>query len=91
MRAGQSLNFPSLGFLICAMGVLCLSSQLPGASLVGNLPGNLPVMQETWVQSLAWEDPLKKELASHSSILTCKVSWTQEPGGLGHGAAKSWA
>ena len=62
-----------------------------GNSLVGQwLRLHLP-MQETWVQSLGWEDPLKKELASHSSILTCKVSWTQEPGGLGHGAAKSWA
>ena len=73
MRAGQSLNFPSLGFLICAMGVLCLSSQLPGASLVGNLPGNLPAMQETWVQSLAQADPLEEGMETHSGILK---SWT---------------
>ena len=39
-------------------------------------------MQETWVQSLGWEDPLEKEMAAHSSILAEKISWTEEPGGL---------
>ena len=39
-------------------------------------------MWETWVQSLGWEDPLEKEMATHSSILAWKISWTQEPGGL---------
>ena len=43
---------------------------------------NLPAMQETWVRSLGWEDPLKKEIAIHSSILACKVPWTEELGGL---------
>ena len=43
---------------------------------------NLPAMQETWVQSLGWEDPLEKEMATHSSILAWAVSWTEEPGGL---------
>ena len=38
---------------------------------------NLPVMQETWVQSLDWEDPLGKEMATHSSILTWKIPWTE--------------
>ena len=38
--------------------------------------------QETWVQSLGWEDPLEEELATHSSILTWKIPWTEEPGGL---------
>ena len=37
-------------------------------------------MQETWVQSLGWEDPLKKEMATHSSILAWEISWTEEPG-----------
>ena len=44
-----------------------------------------PQMQETqeiWVQSLDWEDPLEKEMASHSSILTWETPWTEEPGGL---------
>ena len=39
-------------------------------------------MQETWVQSLGWDDPLEKEMATHSSILAWKISWTEEPGGL---------
>ena len=42
----------------------------------------LPTMQETWVQSLGQEDPLEKEMATHSSILTWKIPWTEEPGGL---------
>ena len=52
----------------------------------------LPAMQETWVQSLDWEDTLEKELATHSSILTWEIPWTEEPGllesmgsqGVGH-------
>ena len=43
---------------------------------------NLPVMWETWVQSWGWEDPLEKEMATHSSILAWRIPWTEEPGGL---------
>ena len=43
---------------------------------------SLPAIQETWVQSLGWEDPLEKEIATHSSILVWKIPWTEEPGGL---------
>ena len=39
-------------------------------------------MQKTWVQSLAWEDPLEKEMAAHSNILVWEIPWTEEPGGL---------
>ena len=39
-------------------------------------------MQETWVRLLSWEDPLEKEIVIHSSILACKIPWTEEPGGL---------
>ena len=42
----------------------------------------LPAMRETWVQSLVWEDPLEKEMATHSSILAWRIPWTEEPGGL---------
>ena len=42
----------------------------------------LPAMRETWVQSLGREDPLEKEMATHSSILAWEIPWTQEPGGL---------
>ena len=41
---------------------------------------NLPVMQEMLVQSLGWKDPLEEEMATHSSILTWEISWTEEPG-----------
>ena len=43
---------------------------------------NLPAMQETWVPSLGWEDPMEKEMATHSNILAWKIPWTEEPGGL---------
>ena len=43
---------------------------------------NLPVMQETRVQSLGQEDPLEKEMVTHFSILAWRIPWTQEPGGL---------
>ena len=43
---------------------------------------NLPAMQETWVESLGWEDPLGEERATHSSILAWRMPWTKEPGGL---------
>ena len=43
---------------------------------------SLPAMQETWVRSLGWEDPLDKGMATHSSILAWGTPWTEEPGGL---------
>ena len=52
---------------------------------------NLPAVQETQVQSLGWEDPLEKEIATHSSKLAWKILWTEEPGqATVHGVAKSW-
>ena len=52
------------------------------AFLVAQRVKNLPAMQETWVQFLGWEDPPKKEMATHSSILAWEIPWTEEPGGL---------
>ena len=43
---------------------------------------SLPSMRETWVRSLSQEDPLEKEMATHSSILAWKIPWMEEPGGL---------
>ena len=43
---------------------------------------NLPAVQETWVPSLGWKDPLEKGMATHSSILAWKIPWTEEPNGL---------
>ena len=52
------------------------------ASLVIQTVKNLPAMQETWVRSLGQEDPLEKGMATHSSILAWRISWTEELGGL---------
>jgi len=46
------------------------------ASLVAQLVKNMPAIQETWIQSLGWEDPLEKEKATHSSILAWTILWT---------------
>ena len=54
----------------------------PWASLVAQKVKNLPAKQETWVQFLGWEDPLEKEMATHSSILAWRTPWTEESGRL---------
>ena len=51
-------------------------------SLMAQRLKRLPTMWETWVRSLGWEDPLEKEMATHSSILAWRIPWTEEPGGL---------
>ena len=53
-----------------------------GTSPVAQKVKNLPAMEETQVRSLGWEDPLKKGMTSHSSILAWRIPWTKEPGGL---------
>ena len=55
---------------------------LKRTSLVAQMVKYLPAMQETWVQSLGWEDPLEKEMATHSSTLAWKIPWIEEPGRL---------
>ena len=57
--------------------ILCIR-----VSPVTQMVKNLPAMQETQVQSLGWEDPLEKEMATHSSILAWRIPWREEPGGL---------
>ena len=52
------------------------------AQMVKQTVKNLPEMQETWVPSVGWEDPLVKGMAVHSSILAWRITWTEEPGGL---------
>ena len=49
--------------------------------LVAKTVKNLPSMEETWVQSLGWEDPLEKGMATHWSILAWRIPWTEKPGG----------
>ena len=53
-----------------------------GASLVAQMVKRLPAMQETQVQSLGRDDPLEKEMATHSRALAWKIPWTEEPGRL---------
>jgi len=53
----------------------------PRGSVVKNLPA-MQEMRETWVWSIGWEDPLEKEMATHSSILAWKIPWIKEPGRL---------
>ena len=52
------------------------------ASLVARMVKNQPAMQETWVRSLSWKDPLEKGMASHSSIFAWRIPCTEELGGL---------
>ena len=52
------------------------------AEALAQLVKNLRAVQETSVQSLGWEDPLEKEMATHSSILAWETPWTEKPGGL---------
>ena len=56
--------------------------QYSWASLVAQTVKNLPAMQDSWVPSLGWEDPLEEGMATHSSILAWRIPWTKEPGGL---------
>ena len=50
--------------------------------MVAQMVKHLPAMQETWVQSLGWDDPLEEEMAIHSNTLAWKIPWTEEPGRL---------
>ena len=61
---------------------IVLDLKLMRASLVAQRLKRLPAMRETWVRSLGQEDPLEKEMATHSSILAWRIPWTEEPGGL---------
>ena len=64
------------------MVIITGSSKLMWASLVTQLVRNPPAMQETWVQSLGWEDALEKGKATHSSILAWRIPWSIQSMGL---------
>ena len=59
-------------------------------SLVAQMVKNLPVMQETQVQSMSLENPLEKGMATHSSILAWEIPWTEKPGRLQSMGSQSW-
>ena len=71
-------------FSFCFGLLFCIFSNLivKLASLVAQTVKLLPTMRETWVRSLGQEDPLEKEMATHSSTLAWKIPWTEEPGRL---------
>ena len=58
-----------------------IAAGLPSGSAVKNLPA-VKKMQETWVRSLGWEDPLEEGMATHCSVLTWRIPWAEEPGEL---------
>ena len=75
-QLGLSAGIATGVFFLCLLG-------LPhGGFLVAQMVKNLPALRETWVRSLGQEDPLEKEMATQSSFLAWRISWTEEPGGL---------
>ena len=72
------------GVLSFNVGILLstTSDSVFRVSLVSSMVKNLPPVQETWVQSLGWEDFLEKGMATHSSILAWRIPWIEEPGKL---------
>ena len=75
---------PTSSRVLQKLGLLTTVS--PVAQRLKRLPG----MRETWIRSLGWEDPLEKEMATHSSTLAWRIPWREEPGRLlVHGVAKS--
>jgi len=82
MFSSLLLTFTSIfTFILLSLSFVCLYSfkrDFPVAQMVKNLP----VREETRVQSLGWEVPLEKGMAIHSSILAWRIPWTEKPGGL---------
>ena len=70
------------GAILSFKTFLSFINRLLETSLVAQRLKCLPAMRETWVRSLGWEDPLEKEMATHSSTLAWRIPWTGEPGGL---------
>ena len=70
-NCGMNSYRPRISYYLCKL-----------ASLVAQMVKNLPAVQETWVQSLGWKDPLEEGMATYSSILAWITPWTEEPGRL---------
>ena len=71
MKEGNEERYTCLHYVYTLMGFIG-----------GTVIKNSPAMQETRFLSLGWEDPLEKEMATHSGILALEIPWTEEPGGL---------
>ena len=72
------------------MKVLVLSIDYVPGSMMAQMVKNLPAIQENQVQSLGQEDPLEKDMATHSSFLAWRIPRTEEPGGLQFMGSQSW-
>ena len=77
-----NVSFQPLPTPIPCCNISQFQSKLLTFSLVAQVVKKLPAMQETWVLSLGWEDPLEKGTATHSRMLAWRIPWTEEPGGL---------
>ena len=66
-------------FVLCVFRRVVTHAKAQRASLVTQRV-SLPAVRESRVRALAWEDPLEKEMAIHSSTIACKIPWTEEPG-----------
>ena len=81
-EASRSLQFSSVQSLIGKNSGISVSITDDGASLLAHWQRICLGMQEKWVSSLGQKDPLEKEMATHSGILTREIPWTEDPGGL---------
>ena len=63
-------------YILVMLSSIYIKYTLMRASVVAQRLKHLPAMQETWVRSLGWEDPLEKETATHSSILAWRIPWS---------------
>ena len=80
---GKSIELDTVSIVtILIFGFFFYSLGRLESSLVAQMVKHLLAMRETQVRSLGWEDLLEKGTATHSSILTCRIPWTEEPGGL---------
>ena len=77
-------DIPSSGSTVCTVviGPISKVQICQWASLVAQMVKNLPARQATQVGFLGWEEPLEKEMATHSSVLAWRIPWTEKPGGL---------
>ena len=80
MNTGNTIALTRRNFVGKVMSLLF--NMLSRAFLVAQMVKHLPTMQESWVQSMGWEDPLEKEMALHSSTLAWKIPRMEEPGRL---------
>ena len=79
-NAGDPSSIPGLGR--SPVEGIGYALQYSWISLVAQTVKNLPVMRETWIRSLSWEDPLEMDMTTYSNIVAWRIPWTEEPGML---------